>query len=219
MVEEGQEVVVQAVGKSLQELFDAFVKGAVYAQKMGFDGIELHGAHGYLRDSFLRAGQLAFVCDLVREMRRQVGPTYPLGIRFSQWTVRDYEAKQFHTPQELEKTLCALKDAGIDFLHASTRRFWLPEFDGSDFNLAGWSKKIADLPTITVGNVGLVTDEFLGDSPESARELMRRFDQGEFDLVAIGRPLLSDADWCNKVVDGLQAEIIDHYDGAVKVYP
>ncbi|HIG55060.1 MAG TPA: 12-oxophytodienoate reductase [Candidatus Latescibacteria bacterium] len=219
VVEEGREVVVQAEGKALQELFNAFVAGAVSAQKIGFDGIELHGAHGYLIDSFLRAGQLAFVCDLVREIRRQVGPVYPLGIRFSQWTVRDFEAKQFATPQELEKTLLALKDAGIDFLHASTRRFWLPEFDGSDLNLAGWSKKIADLPTITVGNVGLVTGEFFGDGPQSKQELMRRFDRGEFDLVAIGRPLLSDADWCNKVVDGLQDEIIDFNDEALKVYP
>lgn len=219
VVEEGKEVVVQAEGKALQELFDAFVASAISAQKIGFDGIELHGAHGYLIDSFLRAGQLTFVCDLVREIRRQVGSAYPLGIRFSQWTVRDFDARQFDTPQELEKTLLALKDAGIDFFHASTRRFWLPEFDGSDLNLAGWSKKIADLPTITVGNVGLVTDEFFGDGPESARELMRRFDRGEFDLVAVGRPLLSDANWCNKVAGGLQDEIIDYHDEVLKVYP
>lgn len=48
---------------------------------------------------------------------------------------------------------------------------------------------------------------------------MRRFDRGEFDLVAIGRPLLSDADWCNKVVYGLQDEIIAFNDEALKVYP
>ena len=95
----------------------------------------------------------------------------------------------------------------------------MPEFDGSDLNLAGWSKKIADLPTITVGNVGLMTCEFCGDGPESARELMRRFDRGEFDLVAIGRPLLGDADWCNKVIDGLQDEITGFSDEALKVYP
>ena len=121
--------------------------------------------------------------------------------------------------QAVRDTTRTGKDAGIDFFHASTRRFWLPEFDDSDLNIAGWSKKIADLPTITVGNVGLVTGELFGDGPQSNQELMRRFDRGEFDLVAIGRPLLSDADWCNKVVYGLQDEIIAFNDEALKVYP
>ena len=70
-----------------------------------------------------------------------------------------------------------------------------------------------------MGNVGLVTGGLFGDGPQSKQELMRRFDRGEFDLVAIGRPLLSDADWCNKVVDGLQDEIIAFNDEALKVYP
>ena len=44
-------------------------------------------------------------------------------------------------PNEMETVLLPLKDAGIDIFHASTRRFWLPEFEGSDMNLAGWTKK------------------------------------------------------------------------------
>jgi len=112
-----------------------------------------------------------------------------------------------------------LKDAGIDIFHASTRRFWLPEFDGSDLNLAGWARKITGCPTITVGNVGLVTEELFGDGPESFDELKRRYDNGEFDMVAVGRPLLSDAEWANKVRDGRQDEIVDHSQEANKIYP
>mgnify|MGYP003311398606 CR=1 FL=1 len=52
--------------------------------------------------------------------------------------------------------------------HASTRRFWVPEFADSDLNLAGWTRNITDAPTITVGNIGLVTSQFCGDGPESA---------------------------------------------------
>ncbi len=217
--EDGAEVVPKADARQEQALFDAFVKATVNCREAGFDGVELHGAHGYLLDSFLRAGRIEYVCDLVRELRRKVGPDYPLAIRFSQWTVRDFEARQFHTPGELEHVLLSLQVAGIDIFHASTRRFWPPEFPESDLNLAGWTRKITGAPTITVGNVGLVTDQFCGDGPESAGELTRRYEQGEFDMVAIGRPLLSDAQWCIKVRDDRTDEIHDHTPAANKIYP
>ena len=183
------------------------------------DGLELHSAHGYLLDSFLRAGRVDYVCDLVREICLQLGPGYPIALRFSQWTVRDLEARQFQTPQELEQALIPLKNAGVDIFHASTRRFWLPEFPDSDLNLAGWTRKITDAPTITVGNVGLDTSLFCGSGPESAGELLRRYSHGEFDLVAIGQPLLSDAQWCLKVRDDRTDEIVDHTAAANQLYP
>ena len=217
--EDGKQVVPAANDKDRQEIFDAFVKGVVLAQKIGFEGVEFHGAHGYLLDSFLRAGQVDFVSDIVRESRRQVGPAYPFCIRFSQWSVAGYEERQFQSPQDMEAVLLPLKDAGIDIFHASTRRFWLPEFEGSDMNLAGWTRKITGCPTITVGNIGLVTAEFFGSGPESMHELMRRFNQEEFDMVAVGRPLISDAEWPNKVRETLPDEIVDYYKEANQVYP
>jgi len=156
---------------------------------------------------------------MVRETRKQVGPEFLLALRFSQWKVREYEARQFHTPQDLERALLPLQEAGIDVFHASTRRFWLPEFAGSDLNLAGWTRKITEAPTITVGNIGLATSEFCGDGPESADELQRRFDRGEFDMAAIGRPLISDPEWCNKVRDGRTDAILDYTPDANENYP
>ncbi|HJP31692.1 MAG TPA: 12-oxophytodienoate reductase [Candidatus Latescibacteria bacterium] len=220
VIEDDVEVVPKADAAQEQLMFDAFVRGAVNSKLAGFDGIELHGAHGYLLDSFLRAGRIEYVCDLVREIRQQVGPDYPIIIRFSQWTVRDLEAQLYHTPQELERALCLLQDAGVNIFHASTRRFWLPEFPGeSDLNLAGWTRKLTGAPTITVGNVGLVTEQFCGSGPESMKELMRRYDQGEFDMVAVGRPLISDAEWCHKVRDDRTDEIVDHSAAANDIYP
>ena len=178
-----------------------------------------NGAHAYLLDSFLRAGRVDYLCDVVNETRSGVGAELILALRFSQWTVRDHAARQFDSPQQLERALLPLKEAGVDVFHASTRRFWVPEFADSDLNLAGWTRNITDAPTITVGNIGLVTSQFCGDGPESAGELQRRFDRGEFDMAAIGRPLISDAEWCDKVRDGRTDAIVDYTSEANEIYP
>ena len=219
VMEDGREVVAKADSQQEQSLADAFVRSADSARAAGFDGVELHGAHAYLLDSFLRAGRVDYLCDVVNETRSGVGAELILALRFSQWTVRDHAARQFDSPQQLERALLPLKEAGIDVFHASTRRFWVPEFADSDLNLAGWTRNITDAPTITVGNIGLVTSQFCGDGPESAGELQRRFDRGEFDMAAIGRPLISDAEWCDKVRDGRTDAIVDYTSEANEIYP
>jgi 2,4-dienoyl-CoA reductase-like NADH-dependent reductase (Old Yellow Enzyme family) len=194
---------------------EAFGKGAQSAQRLGFDGVELHGAHGYLIDQFFwdgtnqrtdqYGGDLAsrtrFAVEIIEEVRRRVGPDFPLVLRFSQWKLQDFDAKLAHTPQELEKFLAPLTDAGVDAFHCSTRRFWLPEFQGSDLNLAGWTKKLTGKPSITVGSVTL-SDEFMRSfqSPEAAEvsgldALLDRLDRDEFDLVAVGRSLIANPSW------------------------
>ena len=98
--------------------------------------------------------------------------------------------------------------------HASTRRFNDPEFEGSNLNLAGWTKKITGKPAITVGSVGLDMDMvralFQGETAHAAGldALLERLDRDEFDLVAVGRALLGDPAWAAKVRDGRQDEII-----------
>ena len=97
--------------------------------------------------------------------------------------------------------------------HASTRRYWLPEFDGCDLNLAGWVKKITGRPVITVGSVGLDSDfirTFGGEETSAAgiEALLERLERDEFDLVAIGRALLADPAWPAKVRAGRTDDII-----------
>ena len=101
-----------------------------------------------------------------------------------------------------------LVDAGIDMFHASNRRYWEPEFEGSNLNLAGWTKKLTGLPTITVGSVGLKSDfigMYAGDDAvesQSIDDLIEIMESDEFDMVAIGRALLSDPEWVKKVKTG-----------------
>ena len=148
-------------------------------------------------------------------MREAVGPDFAIVFRFSQWKMQDYEARLAHTPEELEQFLLPLKEAGVDVFHASTRRFWETEFEGSDLNLAGWTQKITGQPTMTVGSVGLTEDFISGtfmskkDAVEQAGidELVERMHNHEFELVAVGRALLQDPEWLQKLKQGRAEEI------------
>src|SRR3546814_16360730 len=110
-------------------------------------------------------------------------------LRWSQWKLQDYGAKLVDTPAELEEFLTPLVDAGVDIIDCSQRRFWEPGFEGSDLNLAGWSKKITGKPTMKLGSVGLNQELFAtlaGETGAPARldRLERRLERGEFALDA-----------------------------------
>jgi 2,4-dienoyl-CoA reductase-like NADH-dependent reductase (Old Yellow Enzyme family) len=212
--------------EAIADTIAAFARAAGAAKRLGFEAVELHGAHGYLIDQFFwegtnqrtapYGGDLAargrFAADILKAVRAEVGPDYPIIIRVSQWKQQDYTARIAQSPDEMAAWLQPLVDAGADILHCSQRRFWEPEFEGSDLNFAGWAKKLTGVPTISVGSVGL-TGEFIaafgGESsqPASLDELLRRFDRGDFDLVAVGRALISDPDWAEKVRDGRNDEL------------
>ncbi|WP_371521749.1 NADH:flavin oxidoreductase [Kitasatospora sp. NBC_01300] len=210
----------------LDAVIGAFAEAAAAAERIGFDGVELHGAHGYLLDQFLWAGtnrrtdayggdpvaRTKFTAELVAAVRAAVSPEFPVIFRYSQWKSDNYEARLAETPQELEAVLTPLAEAGVDAFHASTRRYWVPEFDGSDLNLAGWTKKLTGRPAITVGSVGLDGDfvgAFRGEgSPIQAIDnLLDRLERDEFDLVAVGRALLQDPQWAAKVLSGRHSEL------------
>jgi 2,4-dienoyl-CoA reductase-like NADH-dependent reductase (Old Yellow Enzyme family) len=198
-----------------------FARSAGYAKKLGFDGVELHGAHGYLIDQFFwegtnrrddhHAGGIAertrFACDIVRAVEAEVGTDFPILLRFSQWKQQDFGVKLANTPKELEQFLAPLVDAGVDMFHCSTRRFWEPEFEGSDMNLAGWTKKLAGVPTMSVGSVSLNQDfiaSFGNTSAEAAGidQLIAMMERGDFDMIAVGRSLIVNPDWPKLVRDG-----------------
>ncbi|MER7198817.1 12-oxophytodienoate reductase [Streptomyces sp. CB01635] len=205
----------------LDDVIGAFAQAAKDAERIGFDGVEVHGAHGYLLDQFLWAGtnrrtdgyggdavaRTKFAAEIVAAIRENVSPGFPVIFRYSQWKQEAYEARLAETPEELEAILNPLTAAGVDAFHASTRRYWNPEFDGSDLNLAGWTKKVTGKPTITVGSVGLDGDfirAFMGEGSavKGIDDLLDRLERDEFDMVAIGRALLQDPEWAAKVLAG-----------------
>ncbi|WP_413250291.1 12-oxophytodienoate reductase [Sinomonas flava] len=225
-----------ATVEELARIREDFARAAVAAQEAGFDGVELHGAHGYLLDQFLWAGtnrrtdsyggsleaRLRFPAEVAAAVRAAVGPDFPVIFRFSQWKSGDYGARIAETPEELGTILKTLAHAGVSAFHPSTRRHWEPAFpeadgagdsEGARLGLAGWTKKLTGLPVITVGSVGLdnafeVTWQEGGRSEVRGLEtLLAQFARDEFDLVAVGRVLLSDPAWVAKVRDGRTDEI------------
>ena len=218
--------------QDLDDVIGAFADAAADAERIGFDGVELHGAHGYLVDQFLWEGtnrrtdgyggdpvsRTRFAAEIAAAVRERVSADFPVIFRFSQWKQEAYDARLAETPEQLEAILAPLAAAGVDAFHASTRRYWLPEFEGSDLNLAGWTKKLTGKTTITVGSVGLDGDfigAFLGEgSPvQGLDNLLDRMERDEFDLVAVGRALLQDPQWAEKVL-GNRFKELKPYDAA-----
>jgi 2,4-dienoyl-CoA reductase-like NADH-dependent reductase (Old Yellow Enzyme family) len=209
--------------ETIADTIGAFARAATDAKRLGFDVIEIHGAHGYLIDQFFWAGtnlrtdqyggktlkeRSRFAVEIVRSVRKAVGEQFPIILRVSQWKQQDYTARLAETPEALADWLVPLVEAGVDILHCSQRRFWkaeFPEIDGENgLNLAGWAKKLTGAATISVGSVGLSGDmieAFAGKASHSVTldNLYRRMEAGEFDLIAVGRALLSDPNWACKV--------------------
>jgi 2,4-dienoyl-CoA reductase-like NADH-dependent reductase (Old Yellow Enzyme family) len=191
----------------------SYGRAARAAMAAGCDGINIHGAHGYLIDSFLwrdtnvrgdgygAANRTRFAAEVIAECRRQTRPDFPIMLRFSQFKEQAYDAKLAETPGELEAFLEPLVEAGVDIFDCSTRRFWMPEFEGSVLNLAAWTRKLSGVPTMAVGSVGLDNDvissqhQVLSSGVASLDKLEAMLSRGDFDLVGIGRALISDPEW------------------------
>lgn len=195
----------------LREVLDAYRTAARRATELGFDGVELHGGHGYLLDAFLwadtnrrtdhwggdSARRAAFPAAVVRAVREEIGEELPLFFRFSQHKQQDFKARLADTPDDLGELLNPLVEAGVDVLDASSRRFDAPAFDGSDLTLAGWARKLTGARSMSVGSFGLnafrrdgstATHNAVADRPA----LDQRLADDEFDLIAIGRMHLAD---------------------------
>jgi 2,4-dienoyl-CoA reductase-like NADH-dependent reductase (Old Yellow Enzyme family) len=227
----GERVIQPMSDADIADTIDAFAQAAADAERLGFDGVELHGGHGYLVNQFFseefnqrndRYGgstlleRSRFAVEVLKAIRSTVDPAFPVILRLSQWKPKDFQARLAGTPKLLEKWLGLLVDAGSDAFHLSQPAYWqpaFPEFD-ANLNLAGWAKKVTGVTAITVGSVGLgsdVYDSFSGKDARSAPldDLLARLERGEFDLVAVGRALLQDAAWFEKVRQGRVDEVAD----------
>lgn len=200
----------------IEEAIAAFVRSAVNAVDAGFDGIALHGGHGYLIDNFLwegtnqredrwggsRAKRSEFPAEIVRRIRAAIGEDMPIFFRFSQWKQQDFRALLANNADELREVLEPLAEAGVDVFDASVRYYNRAAFEEDSACLAGVAKRVTGKLSIAVGGVGINQGMYDRNKPASVvsdfAPLLDRFHSGEFDLVAVGRAMIGDSQWANK---------------------
>ena len=216
-VRPGKKVAHEMSYDEIQELINIYSEDAKTCEQLGFDGVEIHGAHGYLIDQFfwdqinLRdddyggsiKNRSRFATDILQASKKNTSENFKVGIRVSQWKQQDYDAKLALNENELKIFVDCLSESKPDFFHTSMRRFWEPEMNNS--SLAALVKGMTDIPVIGVGSVGLDKDFirlYAGDDKTKISDFDQLFDSfqaEEFDLIAIGRALLSDPDWVKKL--------------------
>lgn len=181
-----------------------FVKAAENAVKAGFDGIEIHGANGYLLDQFLTdytnqrtdqyggstENRIRLAAEIVKATKEALDKHIPVGIRISQGKVNDYTHKWAGEEQDAEIIFSSLTEAGADFIHTTEFEALKPAFGDSGPTLAALAKKYSNLPIIVNGSL---------NTPDLA-ELMLK--DGGADIIAIGKGALANKDWPHKVANG-----------------
>lgn len=191
---------------------DGFVRAARLARDVGgFDGVEIHGANGYLLDQFLTGytnerddawgghilQRLRLAVQVVHAVRDAVGPDFPVGIRISQGKVNDFTHRWPEGVAGAHSVFSTLADAGIDYLHVTAFESWKPAFDDDPRSLVQLARKAApDLPIIANGSL---------HDPERAREVL---EQGA-DVVALGRGALANHDWPVRMRHGIAPQPFD----------
>jgi 2,4-dienoyl-CoA reductase-like NADH-dependent reductase (Old Yellow Enzyme family) len=190
-------VPVQMTEQDIAEAIDGFVQSALRAVRVaGFDGIEIHGANGYLLDQFLTAhtnlrddrwggdvhGRVRLLVEVLRAVRAAVGDEVPVGIRISQGKVNDFTAKWPGREADAEVIFGALAGAGADFIHVTEFEAWKPAFEGGKDSLVALARRHA--PGVTI-----IANGSLHSIERSAEALALGAD-----IVALGRGALANPD-------------------------
>jgi len=210
------------------QVLEAYRHAAAASAAIGCDAVEIHGAHGYLLDSFLderlnsrddgwggdATRRMAFPLAVARAVRTAIGQATPLIYRFSQWRTDDYQSSKWRSPSDLAIWVEALRTAGVDVLHVSTRRATDVAFEEHpQRTLAGWTRRLSSLPTIAVGSVGLhragqgPDAPFVVADPSPELALLAR---GEADMLAVGRMLIANPTWPHLVRDGVEEQLVPY---------
>ncbi|MBL4622022.1 MAG: hypothetical protein JKY89_06460 [Immundisolibacteraceae bacterium] len=210
----------QAISLSqIDRVIEDFSEAAQRAVAAGFDAIELHGANGYLIHTFFNnssnqrsdkfggdvAGRSEFAVRLIRSVRSAIG-SLPLGIRLAQHAVNDYQWVTWADQSELAICLELLKSAGIDLLHSSGYRMDAPAFADGE-SLVAALKRLSGLPAIGSGGIthsNTTAESFAGGVADLADPAVaeRALEHGECDLIAVGRGLIANPDWADRVESG-----------------
>ena len=197
--------------EQMAQVREGFVAAARRAQQAGFDGVEIHGANGYLLDQFLTdylnqrtddyggsaANRVRYAAEIARAVREAVGPAFTVGMRISQAKVSDNDHRWAGGAEEAETIFATLGATGIDFLHTTEYRAYAPAFEEGGESLAALAKRHSGLTVIANGQL---------DDPETAATLLGG---GAADVVALGKGALANRNWPNRVRNDIALDELD----------
>ncbi|KPX42512.1 NADH:flavin oxidoreductase [Pseudomonas syringae pv. tagetis] len=202
---EGLYRVPQAMSDAdIADAIEGFAKAAQLAiGTAGFDGVEIHGANGYLLDQFLteysnqRTDQwggdvqqrLRLTLEVIAEVKKVAGQA-PVGVRLSQGKVNDFQHKWAGGERDAEIIFGALADAGVDYIHVTEHQAWQPAFAPGEASLIELARRYAP-------DVALIANGGLHD-PEKAGQVLR---EGA-DIIAIGKGALANPDLPRRLLEG-----------------
>ncbi len=194
----------------IEAVMESFAEGARRAKTAGFDGVELHGTHGYLMAQFLSPhtnrrtdiygkDRGLFALQTLERVRAKVGPDYLVGYRMS----GDEFIEGAITLEEARAFARRLEERGIDYLHVSAgiievgENFVIPMYfpKGYLLHLAEGIKQAVKIPIIAVGAI---------HDPYLAEESLKR---KRADLIAMGRALIADPEYPRKIQSGRPEDI------------
>lgn len=200
--EEGQAPLArEATPEDIERILEAFRDAAIRAHKAGFDGVELHGAHGYLLGQFLSAsanrrtdewgGSLVnrarFMREATRRARAAVPASFIVGIRISPEDFGNARGLDLDENLKLAKWLC---DDGIDFLHVSLwDAFANTKKRPEEHPIPLFRRALAeDVPLVVAGAIW---------TRQQAAQLLERGADG----IALGRCAIANPDWPKRIMD------------------
>lgn len=187
----------------IQAIERGFADAAARVVDSGFDAVEIHGAHGFLLDSFLMksrndrtdayggslSGRMRMLMETCHAVVERIGGPALVGVRISVHNKRD----EGFSAADLRELVSALVGTGVDVLHVSTDGAFRGYF-GTDRPIGLWVKELCDLPVIVAGGLR---------RPQDAERLLA---EGIADLAAVGTAMLRDPAWSRHARDALASE-------------
>lgn len=175
------------------------------AREAGFDGVEIHGANGYLIDAFLTdylniredsyggspRNRVRFAAEIASDIRSSVGDDFIVGIRISQGKASDAHHKWSAGVEEAHTIFSTLAASGLDYIHTTEHYALEPAFPEQD------SRSLAELARTFAPELTIIANGHV-DTGDEAQQLLTS-DQAH--LVAIGKAALANRDWPIRVRD------------------
>jgi 2,4-dienoyl-CoA reductase-like NADH-dependent reductase (Old Yellow Enzyme family) len=194
----------EMTAEQIRAVRKAFVTSARLARDAGFDGVEIHGANGYLLDEFLTdylnlrtdqyggsvANRVRLAAEISRDVAAAVGSDIATGIRISQGKVSDNDHRWAGGEEDAAIVFSALADTGLDYIHTTEYRAMAPAFDSGPKTLAELAKQHAGLTVIANGHL---------HDPHDAATIV---ESGGADVVSLAKPALANRNWPHLVRTG-----------------